>query len=152
MKIMDFLCQEAVVLDVKAKDKESAICEMVDVLKRLKKIKDAPAVMDVLMQREKLGSTGIGQGVAIPHAKVDLVGKQVGVLGISQGGVDFKSLDGAPVHLIFMLVCPAAAASGDHLLAMASVSRVFKDKPFRQSLLKAVTAQEVIALIEKLDS
>jgi len=152
MKIKDFLCQEAVVLGIKAKDKEAAICEMVDVLKRLKKIKDAPPVVELLMQREKLGSTGIGQGVAIPHAKIDFIEKQIGVLGISQGGVDFESLDGAPAHLIFLLVCPAAAASGEHLLAMASVSRVFKDKPFRQSLLKATTAQEVIGLIEKLDA
>jgi len=102
------------------------------------------------MQREKLGSTGIGQGVAIPHGKIDLLEKQVGVLGISRNGVDFQSLDGAPAHLIFLLVCPAST-SGEHLLAMASVSRVFKDKPFRQSLLKATTAQEVIGLIKKLD-
>jgi nitrogen PTS system EIIA component len=150
MKIMDFLSPEAVVLDIKATDAESAIREMVEVLKRLKKIKDTSELIDILLQREKLGSTGIGQGVAIPHGKIDLLEKQVGVLGISRSGVDFKSLDGAPAHLIFLLVSPSNT-SGEHLLAMASISRVFKDRLFRQSLLKATTAQEVIGLIKELD-
>jgi len=150
MKIMDFLSPEAVVLDIKATDTESAIREMVEVLKKLKKIKDTSELIDILLQREKLGSTGIGQGVAIPHGKLDLFEKQIGVLGISRNGVDFKSLDGAPAHLIFLLVCPSSE-SGEHLLAMASISRAFKDRLFRQSLLKATSVNEVIGLIKEAD-
>jgi nitrogen PTS system EIIA component len=150
MKIMDFLSPETVILDIKAIDAESAIREMVEVLKRLKKIKDTSELIDILLQREKLGSTGIGQGVAIPHGKTDLLEKQIGVLGISKNGVDFKSLDGAPAHLIFLLLAPSNT-SGEHLLAMASISRVFKDRISRQSLLKATSVQEVIGLIKELD-
>lgn len=148
MNIMDFLSPEAVVLDLKSKDKESAIREMVEVLKRSKKIKDTVEVVDILLQREKLGSTGIGQGVAIPHGKIDYIEEQVGVLGISRSGVDFESLDGAPANLIFLLVCPVSS-SGEHLLALASISRVFKDKVFRQSILEAATAEEIVGLIEQ---
>lgn len=150
MKIMDFLSSETVVLDLKATDTESAIREMVEVLKRLKKIKDTSELIDILLQREKLGSTGIGNGVAIPHGKIDSLENQVGILGISKKGVDFKSLDGAPAHLIFLLVAPSNT-SGEHLLAMASISRVFKDRLFRQSILKATTVEQVIGLIKELD-
>jgi len=150
MKIMDFLCPEATLFELKSKDKMSVITEMVEALAQLKKIKDAPEIVDALMQREKLGSTGIGQGVAIPHCRCDSVKQQIAMLAISHGGVDFEALDGKPVNMFFMLLCPGQS-TGEHLQAMAKASKLFKDKYFRQSLLEAKTSADIVAIIAKAD-
>ena len=84
---MDFLSRDAIVADLKATDKKSAIIELVDVLKNTKKVKKTEEVINVVLEREKLGSTGIGQGVAIPHGKTNVLQEQMGVLGISRKGV-----------------------------------------------------------------
>ena len=152
MKIMDFLCPDAIIIDLKAKDKKEAITEMVELLKRSNKIKNTSEVIDILLQREKLGSTGIGQGVAIPHSKVDSISKQIGALGISHKGIDFEALDGADVHLIFLLIYPLSgepAENSGHLQAMACVSRLFKNKSLRNAILNANTPAEVISIIQK---
>ena len=146
MKIIDFLCPEAIIIDLKAKDKKEAITEIVEMLKKMNKIKNTSEVIDTLLQREKLGSTGIGQGVAIPHSKVDSVNKLVGALGISHKGINFDALDNATVHLIFLLICPLGN-SGEHLQAIASVSRLFKNKSVRNAILNATTPVEVISII-----
>lgn len=151
MKVMDFLCSEAMILDLKSQDKKSAITELVESLQKSKKIKKAQEVIDAVLEREKLGSTGIGQGVAIPHGKTDSVPEQVGVLGISQKGVEFNSLDGEPVHLIFLLVGPVEVA-GQHLKALARISRLFKDKFFRQNLKEAKSAADIVKIIQQEDS
>ena len=150
MKIMDFLCQEAIILDLKAQEKESAVNEMVDVLTKFKKIKNSAEAIEALMQREKLGSTGIGQGVAIPHSRCDFIKEQIAVMGISQKGVEFNALDGSPVHIIFMLLCPVES-KGEHLQAMAKISKMLKDKFLRQALLEAKTKQAVIEIIRQAD-
>jgi PTS system nitrogen regulatory IIA component len=148
---MDFLSPEAVILDLKAADKKSAVSEMLELLKKLKKIKETPEALDMLMQREKLGSTGIGQGVAIPHTRGNVVTQQVAALALSRKGVEFESLDGEPVHIIFLLLCPEEANSV-HLQAMARISRMLKDKIFRQSLTDAKSVEEVAALIAQADA
>jgi PTS system nitrogen regulatory IIA component len=150
MKISDFLSEGSIMLDLQGDDKKSAISELVELLNSQKKIKNSPKIMETIMEREKLGSTGIGQGVAIPHGKTDIVEKQVGALGISQKGVEFNSLDGEPVYLMFLLVGPAEVA-GQHLKALARVSRLFKDKFFRQALRNAKSAQEVMKIIKEED-
>jgi fructose-specific phosphotransferase system IIA component len=151
MKIMDLLSEGAVVLDLKALDKESAINEIVAMLVKQQKIKTSIEAVDTLMQREKLGSTGIGQGVAIPHCRCDIVKEQVAVLAISKGGVEFNSLDGSPVNIIFLLIGPADAA-GEHLQTMAKISRILKDKILREALLAAGTSKDVMAIIAKADA
>jgi PTS system nitrogen regulatory IIA component len=118
---------------------------------KAKKIKKTNDVIETVLEREKLGSTGIGQGVAIPHGKTDAVSEQIGALGISQKGVEFNSLDGEPVHLIFLLVGPVEA-SGDHLKALSRISRLFKDKFFRQALREAKTVDEVVKIIQQEDA
>ncbi|MCB4792482.1 MAG: PTS sugar transporter subunit IIA [Elusimicrobia bacterium] len=150
MKIMDFLDEDSIILDLKAQDKKSAISEIVGLLSSLKKIKNSSKINETILEREKLGSTGIGQGVAIPHGKTDIIDKQVGALAISQKGVAFNSLDGEPVFLIFLLVGPIEVA-GQHLKALARVSRLFKDKFFRQALRNAKTPQEVVKIIKQED-
>jgi PTS system nitrogen regulatory IIA component len=151
MKIMDFLSPDAITIDLKAHDKKGAITELVELLAKAKKIKKTQDVIDTVLEREKLGSTGIGQGVAIPHGKTDSVAEQIGALGISQKGVEFNALDGEPVHIIFFLVGPAEVA-GQHLKALSRISRLFKDKYFRQQIREAKTVQDVIKIIQQEDA
>ncbi|MDR1087051.1 MAG: PTS sugar transporter subunit IIA [Endomicrobium sp.] len=151
MKIMDFLSQDTIIVDLKATDKKSAIIELTEVLKNNKKIKNSEDIINIVLEREKLGSTGIGQGVAIPHGKTDLLQEQVGVLGISRKGIEFNSLDGEPVHIIFLLVGPIEVA-GQHLKALSRISRLFKDKFLRQAIKEAKTTQEVVKLIQQEDA
>jgi PTS system nitrogen regulatory IIA component len=151
MKIMDFLCPNAITIDLKAQDKKAAIAEIVEMLVKAKKIKKPDDIIETVLEREKLGSTGIGQGVAIPHGKTNLLNEQIGALAISQKGVEFNSLDGERVHLIFFLVGPVEVA-GKHLKALSRISRLFKDKFFRASLREAKTAEEVIKIIQQEDA
>src|SRR5262245_2377375 len=104
MKVLEFLDVSAISLDLKSTTKREAIEELCSLLQVTNRIKDATVVTAALMEREKLGSTGIGQGVAIPHGKSTDVTQLVGALGISRKGVEFESLDGEPVHVIFLLV------------------------------------------------
>jgi len=150
MRIMEFLCPEAIVIDLKSTDKKAAIKELIDSLAKTNEIKDSNEITKTILEREKLGSTGIGQGVALPHGKTDAVKEQIGVIGISSNGVEFNSLDGEPVYLIFLLVGPLDAA-GQHLKALARITRLFKDKFFRQALRDAKTVKDVVGIIEKED-
>jgi PTS system nitrogen regulatory IIA component len=150
MKIMDFLSQEAIVVDLKATDKKSAIIELVNVLGKTKKIKKTDEIINVILEREKLGSTGIGQGVAIPHGKIDVLREQMGVLGISHKGIEFNSLDGELVHIVFLLVGPVEVA-GQHLKALSRISRLFKDKFLRQTIKGAKTTEDVVKIIQQED-
>jgi PTS system nitrogen regulatory IIA component len=150
MKIMDFLKQDAIIVDLKATDKKSAIIELVDILEKTKKVKKADEIINVVLEREKLGSTGIGQGVAIPHAKTDVLSQQLGVLGISRKGIEFNSLDGELVHIIFLLLGPVEVV-GQHLKALSKISRLFKDKFLRQAIREAKTTEEVVKIIQQED-
>ena len=150
MKIMDFLCPQAIIINLEADDKKSAISELVQSLSAAKKVKKPDEVISVIMEREKLGSTGIGQGVAIPHGKTDIVPQQVGALGISQRGVEFNSLDGEPVYIVFLLCGPVDIA-GQHLKALARISRLLKDRFVRTALRDAKSVDEVIKIISKED-
>ncbi|MDD5688062.1 MAG: PTS sugar transporter subunit IIA [Elusimicrobia bacterium] len=151
MKILDFLSESCVLTELKGKTKKEVIAELVGVLAKKKLVKDVEKTVEAILKRESAGSTGIGQGVAIPHAKSEDVSKIVASLGISKTGVDFDSLDGEPVYIIFLMVAPPASIS-EHLQAIAKVSRILKDKYFRQSLRDAQAAQEIIKLIKEEDA
>ena len=125
MNIMDFLCKDAITLDLKAQNKKDAIIELIELLKESKKIKKTDEIIDVVLERENLGSTGVGHGVAIPHGKTDVLSEQVGVLGISKKGIEFNSLDGEPVYIIFLLVGPVEV-TGQHLKALSRISRLLE--------------------------
>ena len=105
MKIMDFLSKDAVTLDIKSTKKEDIIKELVDVLINANEVekRNRNKIIDALMARESLGSTAIGQGIAIPHAKSESVAKLVAAFGLSKKGVDFDSLDGEPAYIFFLL-------------------------------------------------
>lgn len=152
MKIMDFLSPQAVSANIQATDKKGTIKELVDLLIKSREIKekDQDKVAKVLLEREALGSTGIGQGIGIPHGKFAGVKRLVSACGISRKGVDFESLDGEPVYIFFLLVAPEDSA-GPHLKALARVSRLLKDKFFRDILKGAKDEKALIKIIKQED-
>jgi len=114
------------------------------------KDKDVARLVRILLDREALGSTGIGQGVAIPHGKSDCVSQLVGAVGISRGGLNFGSLDGEPTRVFFLLVAPEDSA-GPHLKALARISRLLKERHFRDSLLAAKDEKTLIKILRDED-
>jgi len=152
MKIMDFLSKKAIITDIKSVKKEDVLKELVDALMASENIekKCRNKLIEGLMAREALGSTAIGQGVGIPHAKTDCVQKLVAAFGISKKGVDFDSLDGEPAYIFFLLVAPQDSA-GPHLKALARISRLLKDKYFRDSLRNCIDDKAVIKIITQED-
>lgn len=151
MKIMDFLNPEAVSADLKATTKKDIIKELVELLAKAGEVKNNDELVKILMSRETLGSTGIGQGVGIPHGKSPNIKKLTAAFGLSKQGVNFESLDGEPTHIFFLLVASEDSA-GPHLKALARISRILKDKYFRETLLKANDEKEIIKIIKQEDS
>lgn len=152
MKISDFLREKAVATSLKATDKPGVVRELVQLLVKSGDVKaaDVDRFVEVLLAREALGSTGIGQGVGIPHGKSNCVNQLVGAFGISARGVNFEALDGEPVYIFFLLVAPEDAA-GPHLKALARISRLLKDKFFRDSLREAPDERAVLRIIQQED-
>ena len=151
MKIMEFLSKKAVTVNLKSDDKEGVIRELVDLLAKADEIKGKEDLVKSLMTRESLGSTGIGQGIGIPHGKSSKVKELVAAFGLSQKGVNFDSLDGEPVYIFFLLIAPEESA-GPHLKALARISRMLKDKLFREMLKKAKDEKEILRIIQEEDS
>lgn len=151
MKISDFLNPKAVSANLQATDKEGVIKELVDLLYKAGCIREKEKLAKILMNRESLGSTGIGQGVGIPHGKCDGVKELVAAFGLSQKGVNFDSLDGESAHIFFLLVAPEDSA-GPHLKALARISRLLKDKVFRETLKQCKDEKGILKLIEEEDS
>ena len=151
MKIVEFLNEKAIVANMKAGTKEAVLRELVEVLAKAEGIKNQGELVKVLMGREALGSTGIGQGIGIPHAKTNGVKKLVAALGICPQGVNFDALDGEPVHIFFLLVAPEDSA-GPHLKGLARISRLLKDKYFRESLKQLSDEKAILKLIREEDA
>ena len=153
MNIMSFLDEQAVTTDLKAHTgKEEIIRELIGLLVNAGSIKDRDVnkLLQILLKRESLGSTGIGQGVAIPHGKSDCVTKLVAAFGVSRAGVNFDSLDGEPVGLFFLLIAPEDSA-GPHLKALARISRLLKDKHIRDSRSSAKDEKALVKIIRDED-
>lgn len=151
MKIVDFLNEKAISADLKATTKEGIIRELVDLLAKAEGIKNKEELVKVLLSRESLGSTGIGQGVGIPHGKTNSVKKLVAAFGICHQGVGFDALDGESVYLFFLLVAPEDSA-GPHLKGLARISRLLKDKYFRESLKSLTDEKAILKLIREEDA
>lgn len=150
MKIVDFLNPRAISANLKSADKEGVVGELVDLLVKVKEIRNRDEIIKALLEREALGSTGIGQGIAIPHAKSDSVKDLVAAFGLSRKGVNFDALDGEPVYLFFLLVAPPDSA-GPHLKALARISRLLKDKYLRQTLRDARDERDILRIIREED-
>ncbi|MCM8798983.1 MAG: PTS sugar transporter subunit IIA [Candidatus Omnitrophica bacterium] len=152
MKIMEFLCEKAVSFDLKSLDKRGVIEELVELLIKAGKIKekDKQKIIEIILNRESLGSTGVGQGIAIPHGKSDCVKELTAAMGISKRGINFDALDGEPVYIFFLLLAPEDSA-GPHLKALARISRLLRDKYLRDSLIKAEDEKKIINIIREED-
>ncbi|HQP10399.1 MAG TPA: PTS sugar transporter subunit IIA [Candidatus Omnitrophota bacterium] len=152
MKISDFLCAKAISCDLKSTTKADVIAELLDLLISAGSFekKHRKKVLEILMAREALGSTAIGQGIAIPHGKYENIKKLVGCLGVSKQGINFDSLDGEPAYIFFLLVAPVDSA-GPHLKALARISRLLKDKYIRDSIKMAKDDKSILAIIQQED-
>jgi PTS system fructose-specific IIA component/PTS system nitrogen regulatory IIA component len=153
MKFSDFIASGAIKANLAADDKEGVIREMVQALTTADRlpVEESESIVKAILKREELGSTGIGRGVAVPHTKHPSVQKLVGTVAISQEGVDFNSLDGEKVHLLFLLISPPDRP-GDHLRALENISRQLRDDTFCRFLKQAKSAEDVRQLLDEADN
>jgi PTS system nitrogen regulatory IIA component len=150
MKIVEFLRADAVIASLSGQTGQVVLSELCHPLAAAHRA-DAQKLLDTLLEREKLGSTGIGEGVAIPHGKVPGLPGLMASFGRSIQGIDFRAIDGRSTHLFFTLFAPENSA-GAHLKALARISRIFKNPAFREAIMRARTGEEIYRLIEAEDS
>lgn len=150
MRVLDFLCPTSIIASLVATSKEEALKELLEPIVKENRNLNKTGLIKTLLERENLGSTGIGGGVAIPHGKSEGLDRLTASFGRSVRGVDFNSMDNKPAHLFFLLVAPKNSA-GDHLKALARISRLFKDPLLKDSLQHAESAEEIFELIEEWD-
>jgi len=149
MKILDVLSRKAIIPDLKSQDKKGILEELVNAVAGSAGVNRNDLVR-VLMERERLGSTGIGGGVGIPHGKLKDLRTMVICFGLSRKGVDFESIDGLPTHIFFLIVTPENS-TGLHLKLLARISRILKNDPFKERLLNAVNQDEILEIIREED-
>jgi PTS system nitrogen regulatory IIA component len=150
MKLLDIVSSGGVVDDLRAETKEGVLRELAEVAAASVPSLSVQNLTSILLDRESLGSTGIGDGVAIPHGKVPGLTRLVAVFGRCRAGVQFHSLDGKPAHLFFLVMAPEQSA-GMHLKTLARISRLLKDARFRRSLLDARDAEDLRRILKEED-
>src|ERR1700755_3160982 len=146
MRIAEFLREELVIPELRANDKMGVLGELCAGLARVYPNLNAQRLLEVLIEREKLGSTGIGEGVAIPHGKLPGIPGLIGAFARKRSGVEFAAIDGKPTYLFFVLFAPENSA-GVHLKALARISRLFRQPQLRKSLLEAKDAPAIFRLL-----
>lgn len=153
MKLTEFVIKDAIVPELKASTKDDAIREMVGSLKSKGAIKaeDEAEVIAAILKREELGSTGIGNGVAVPHTKHPAVDELVATVAVSKEGVDFASLDGEPVYILFLLISPLDRP-GDHLRGLENISRHLRGQDFCSFLRQSKTVSAIWGNLEEADT
>ena len=149
MKICDVLDRKSILPDLKARNKLGVLEELVVPVAEIAGV-TRDELTKVLMDRERLGSTGIGGGIGIPHGKMKNLESLVLGFGLSRKGVDFESLDGRPTHIFFLLVTPENS-TGLHLKLLARISRILKNDPFKTRLLEASDSEEILGIIKEED-
>ena len=153
MRLSDIVVEAAIVTSLSGKDRDSVIAEMVDAVVKadapLAKVREE--LVTRVLDREKRGSTGFGRGVAVPHVKHKAIKKMSAAIGLSQGGVDFNSLDRQPVYSVFLLLSPEDRPE-EHLQAMEVIFKNLSKETFRRFLRQAGTVDEVKSLLEEADS
>jgi mannitol/fructose-specific phosphotransferase system IIA component (Ntr-type) len=152
MKICDFVLKSAIVKTLKSSDKKGVITELVESIKYVHKSEKMKVVdvVDLLMKREKIGSTGIGNKIAIPHVKVEGIKSVIGAFGRSIGGIDFNAIDGEPVHLIFIILSPIDEPE-IHLQALRRIAQATKQPNFLKFLRDAKDVNEIYSLFKEFD-
>ena len=149
MKICDVLDRKSILADLKARNKKGILEELVVPVAEIAGVSQKD-LAKVLMERERLGSTGIGGGIGIPHGKMKNLESLVLGFGLSRKGVDFESLDGQPTHIFFLLITPENN-TGLHLKLLARISRILKNDPFKSRLLVAADSDEILGIIKEED-
>ncbi|MGD1973776.1 MAG: PTS sugar transporter subunit IIA [Desulfobacterales bacterium] len=149
MKICDVLDRKSILPDLKARNKQGILEELVVPVAEIAGVSQKD-LTKVLMERERLGSTGIGGGIGIPHGKMKHLESLVLGFGLSRKGVDFESLDGQPTHIFFLLISPENN-TGLHLKLLARISRILKNEPFKSRLLEAANDDEILGIIKEED-
>ena len=151
MKISDILKKEHIIKELDSRDKKNVLDELSSFLENEGEITSKENLLAALIGREKLGSTGIGENVAIPHAKISEIDKIITVFGRSKNGVEFESLDQKPVNFIFLVIAPENS-TGQHLKALARISRLFKNASLRESVLRTNEADQIYSILVDEDS
>ena len=151
MRIRDYLRDDRMIFDLKARNKKEAIKKISVFLKKADEMIDFDVFLKDVFEREELKTTGIGKGVAIPHARTDAVKDFVMVFAKSPEGVKFNSLDGKPVKLIFLVGTPKKKKLNNHLKILARLTRLSQEKSFRNSLLNASSSKEIIEKFRKFE-
>ncbi|SMC83630.1 PTS IIA-like nitrogen-regulatory protein PtsN [Desulfocicer vacuolatum DSM 3385] len=149
MKISEILHRSAIIADLKSNDKKGVLEELAAAVSDMAET-DSQQILKVLLEREQLGSTGIGGGIGIPHGKLNAINSIVVGFGLSRGGVDFDSLDNKPVHIFFLLITPENS-TGSHLKVLAQISRLLKQSDFKDRLMKAETVDDIVQIIHDVD-
>ena len=142
------LAKETVTLKLKGATKDDILEELVDLLVSSGRIKDRKAALKAVMEREKKMSTGLQNGIAIPHGKTDTVESLVAALGIRKEGIDFQSLDGLPAQIFLMTLSPASR-TGPHIQFLADISRTLHDPVVRQQVLEATSEEELLEILAR---
>jgi fructose-specific phosphotransferase system IIA component len=150
MKLSKFCDESLIVFDLKADNKDGVIDELVGLVGASKMVNDADQLLADVKEREDLVTTGVGYGVAFPHAKTRSVKGIVIAFGRSQDGIDFNAMDHKPVHLFFLIAAPEDAI-GAHLNVMARLSYLMKSEDNREKLMKASSPGDVLALIDNVN-
>ena len=152
MKLSDFVIREAVIPDLSARTKEEVIREMVEGLRIAGHVGNGEEerVIKAIMKREEQGTTGIGRGVAVPHTKHAGTARLIGNVALSRSGIDFCSLDGEPVHVLFLLVSPSDRP-GDHLRALETISRHLRSDTFCRFLRQSTTREQILDVLDDAD-
>ncbi|OGG47166.1 MAG: hypothetical protein A3F84_11665 [Candidatus Handelsmanbacteria bacterium RIFCSPLOWO2_12_FULL_64_10] len=145
MTLLDLISEKSIIIGLRGTTKREIIEELVGAIDP-NQIVDRGRVLESVLQREGIMSTGIGHGIAIPHGKSEAVKALSGVLGVKREGVDFESLDGQAAYIFFLLVSPANV-SGPHIKALARISRLLKGEEFRKALIQAQSPQEILTTI-----
>ena len=151
MKISDILKKEHIIKELDSRDKKNVLDELSSFLENEGEITNKENLLAALIGREKLGSTGIGENVAIPHAKISEIDKIITVFGRSKNGVEFESLDQKPVNFIFLVIAPENS-TGQHLKALARISRLFKNPSLRESVLRTNEVDQIYSILVDEDS
>jgi PTS system nitrogen regulatory IIA component len=150
MRLSEILAIDNIIPELKAKDKKSVLGELAEVIARYDANIDKDMLLKVLIEREHLGSTGIGDGVAIPHGKLSSVKQPVVSFGRSKKGLDFDSMDGQPAFLFFLLLAPENS-SGVHLQVLTKIARILKSSTFRKALMQVDSREEIYQTIIQTD-
>ncbi len=151
MKLTDILIRDACLADMQARTKKDALREMSEALQGSVEGLSSGVLLQELLEREKLGTTAMGDGIAIPHAKLESLDRLLASFALSRGGIDFESVDGKPTHLFFMLVAPGKEGSA-HLLTLARLSRLLMGEEFRARLREIQSTDELFRAFEEEES